>query len=301
MYTNIPGAKRTHLSDILIICPSFWPSHTNPLSEHQDCARLWTNEAAVALQAVWGHKVGTLWPLRHWAPHLSSAVMYYSNFSTDTVTVKNNIKMCPNQKPSFNNSVRKLLKVRAAAIESGDSEAHGKSRADLKRLIKDAALVLCRRHTNAMGMISGTTTTLLCGKGIRITTVLRPPLIPPSWTNWTHSLPTSRTTQRTTMHSTPQRNSHPPFISIRSGRFCRTTLGRQLDLMVFQARYWKHVPTSKPQFLPAWKLQPSSVPKISAVTSLNDYWPIALIAVVMKCFESLVLTNIKTCISRSLD
>lgn len=78
-----------------------------------------------------------------------------------------------------------------------DSEAHGKSRADLKRLIKDAALAPCRRHTNA----TGTTTTRVYGKGIRITTVLRAPLIPPSRTNLTHFLPISRTTQTKDHHA----------------------------------------------------------------------------------------------------
>lgn len=190
------------------------------------------------------------------------AVLSYINFCTDTVAVKKNIKMCPNQKSWFNN------------------------------------------HRNMW-------------QGIRITTVLCPPLIPPSQTNLTHSLRSPLWGQLKGPPCTPtlQRNGHSPFISIRSSTFCRTTSGRQLDLMVFEARYRKHVPTSflqssqtssithysRPQFLLAWKLQPSSVCKISAVTTLNDYRPIALTAVIVKCFERLVLTNIKTCISPRLD
>ena len=43
------------------------------------------------------------------------------------------------------------------------------------------------------------------------------------------------------------------------------------------------------------------VPKTSAITGLNDYWPVALTPVIMKCMERLVLQHIKAHIPPSLD
>ena len=43
------------------------------------------------------------------------------------------------------------------------------------------------------------------------------------------------------------------------------------------------------------------VPKNTKVTCLNDYQPIALMYVAMKCFERLVIAHINTTIPESLD
>ena len=43
------------------------------------------------------------------------------------------------------------------------------------------------------------------------------------------------------------------------------------------------------------------VPKTSAIPSLNDYRPVALTPVIMKCFEKLVLQHIKDCLPPHLD
>ncbi len=43
------------------------------------------------------------------------------------------------------------------------------------------------------------------------------------------------------------------------------------------------------------------VPKLAAITSLNDYRPIALTPVIMKCLERLVLHHIKTALSPTMD
>jgi hypothetical protein len=44
-----------------------------------------------------------------------------------------------------------------------------------------------------------------------------------------------------------------------------------------------------------------SVPKNTKVTYLNDYRPIALTSVAMKCFERLVMAHINTIIPETLD
>ncbi len=44
-----------------------------------------------------------------------------------------------------------------------------------------------------------------------------------------------------------------------------------------------------------------SVPKKSPVSCLNNYRPIALTPIVMKCFERLVMQNIKTSLPNTLD
>lgn len=44
-----------------------------------------------------------------------------------------------------------------------------------------------------------------------------------------------------------------------------------------------------------------SVPKNAAVTSLNDYHPVALTRVITKCFERIILKYIKDVIHAGLD
>jgi hypothetical protein len=43
------------------------------------------------------------------------------------------------------------------------------------------------------------------------------------------------------------------------------------------------------------------VPKNTKATCLNDYRPVALLSVAMKCFERLVMANINTIIPETLD
>ena len=43
------------------------------------------------------------------------------------------------------------------------------------------------------------------------------------------------------------------------------------------------------------------VPKNTKVMCLNDYWPLALTSVAMKCFERLVMAHINTIIPETLD
>lgn len=66
----------------------------------------------------------------------TTTVLSYINFCIDNVTSKKQLKIFPNQKPWFNNSVRVLLKTRDAALRSGDREAYRKAREDLDRGIK---------------------------------------------------------------------------------------------------------------------------------------------------------------------
>ncbi|KAI3368442.1 hypothetical protein L3Q82_025454 [Scortum barcoo] len=43
------------------------------------------------------------------------------------------------------------------------------------------------------------------------------------------------------------------------------------------------------------------IPKTSTVTGLNDYRPVALTPIVMKCFERLVMAHIKDCVDATVD
>ncbi|KAI3371976.1 hypothetical protein L3Q82_006846 [Scortum barcoo] len=43
------------------------------------------------------------------------------------------------------------------------------------------------------------------------------------------------------------------------------------------------------------------IPKTSTVTGLNDYRPVALTPIVMKCFERLVMAHIKDCVDVTVD
>jgi len=43
------------------------------------------------------------------------------------------------------------------------------------------------------------------------------------------------------------------------------------------------------------------VPKHSTAMSLNDFRPVALTSIIMKCFERLVLAHLKTCLPPTLD
>ena len=55
--------------------------------------------------------------------------------------------------------------------------------------------------------------------------------------------------------------------------------------------------------MPTWFKQTTilPVPKNTKVTCLNDYQPIALTSVAMKCFEMLVMAHINTIIPETLE
>lgn len=148
--------------------------------------------------------------------HHALAVLSYINFCTDTDTVKKNIKMCPNQKSWFNNSVRKLLKARAAALESGDSRApiKGRPKETYQRCCTCTTQMPYKRYEDDFRDNNH------CNmwRGIRITTVPRPPLIPPCQANLTHSLPRLRTTQTKDHHAFPPHKGTATYHSSVSGQ-----------------------------------------------------------------------------------
>lgn len=56
-------------------------------------------------------------------------------------------------------------------------------------------------------------------------------------------------------------------------------------------------------YVPTFFKSTTTVPlqKKSTATCLNDYWPIALTPIVMKCFEKIVMANIKDIIPDTLE
>ena len=54
-------------------------------------------------------------------------------------------------------------------------------------------------------------------------------------------------------------------------------------------------------FLRGRELASYPVPKKGKVTCLNDYRPVALTSVAMKCFERLVMAHINTIMPKTLD
>ncbi len=108
-------------SDHLSLFLTPYKPHISRTKPHTKTVQMWTQEVSSALQ---GCFKDTRWNLfeRSDIEHHTTTVLSYITFCTDTVTSKKQIKVFPNQKPWFNNTVRQLLRSRGAVLRSGDRE-----------------------------------------------------------------------------------------------------------------------------------------------------------------------------------
>ncbi|KAI4879830.1 hypothetical protein NFI96_002171 [Prochilodus magdalenae] len=289
--------------------------------------RTWPSGAISALQDCFEH---TDWQMFREAATYStttdleeytSSVTSYIGKCIDDVTVSKTITTRPNQKPWMTAEVRALLKARDSAFKEGDKAALRKARAKLSRGIREAK----RAHGQSIhSHFRDSGDARRMWQGIQAITNYR--TAPPACDS-DASLPdalnhfyarfetqngvaarkttppsddqvlclTAADVRKTLRRLNPRKAAGPDNIPARVLRECADQLTDVFTDIFNISLSSATVPTC----LKATTIIP--VPKKSSVSCLNDYRPIALTPIIMKCFERLVLRHIKTLLPPSLD
>ncbi|KAL0147888.1 hypothetical protein M9458_056809, partial [Cirrhinus mrigala] len=235
----------------------------------------------------------------------TSSVLDYINTTIDSVTAQKQITIYPNQKP-WNKEVGLLLKARNTAFRSGDAQAYSTSRANLKRGIKKAKhcykLKLEEHFSNSDPR--------RMWQGIQAISDYKPSHSTPTATNvlFLNDLndfyarferdnkETATKIASSTDHSPITLTSSDVYTTL-SRINARKAAGPDVSLGASSLGYSQTFLTCP---LPKQLYQHAlNLPQFP--TCLNDYRPVALTPIIMKCFERLVLTHLKDSLQSSLD
>ncbi|KAK3507128.1 hypothetical protein QTP70_007960 [Hemibagrus guttatus] len=239
----------------------------------------------------------------------------------DDVTVSKTITTRSNQKPWMTAEVHALLKSRDSVFRAGDKMALRTARAKLSRAIREAK----RTHTQRIhGHFQDSRDSWRMWQGIQAITNYK---TTPSACDSDASLPDAlndfyarfeaqnnvavRKTipppndqvlclsmadvSRTLCRVNPRKSAGPDNIPGRALRECAEQLADVFTNIFNISLSSAIVPTC----LKTTTIVP--VPKKSTVSCLNDYRPVALTPIMMKCFERFIMRHIKTQLPPSLD
>ncbi|KAK1804854.1 hypothetical protein P4O66_003555 [Electrophorus voltai] len=334
VYTNLSGAYRAeprphlgysdHMSVMLI--PAYRPivRRSKPLLKQ---VRTWPAGAISALQDCFEQ---TTWITFKEAAtdggtvnleEYTTSVTVYISKCIDDVTVSKTITTRPNQKPWMTADVRMLLRTHDSAFRTGDREALRKTRAKLSRSIREAK----RAHAQRIhGHFKDTGDTRHMWEGIQAITHYRKTspscdsdaTLPDALNDFyarfeaqnnasaEKSIPsqndqvlclTAADVRRTLSGVNPRKAAGPDNIPGRVLRECADQLADVLTDNFNISLSCTVVPTcfNTTTIVP--------VPKKPMMSCLNDYRPVALTSIIMKCFERLIMRHIKTQLPPSLD
>ncbi|KAI4891531.1 hypothetical protein NFI96_008442, partial [Prochilodus magdalenae] len=328
LYSAISGLQNTHPDGLFIVAGDF--NHVNlkrskPVLKQ---VRTWPSGAISALQDCFEHtdcqmfrEAATYSTTTVDLEEYTSSVTSYIGKCIDDVTVSKTITTRPNQKPWMTAEVRALLKARDSAFKEGDKAALRKARAKLSRGIREAK----RAHGQSIhSHFKDSGDARRMWQGIQAITNYRtaPPAcdsdasLPDALNHFyarfeaqngvaarkTTTPPddqvlclTAADVRKTLRRVNPRKAAGPDNIPARVLRECADQLTDVFTDIFNISLSSATVPTC----LKATTIIP--VPKKSSVSCLNDYRPIALTPIIMKCFERLVLRHIKTLLPPSLD
>ncbi|KAL0151258.1 hypothetical protein M9458_053449 [Cirrhinus mrigala] len=206
------------------------------------------------------------------------SVTSYISKCIEDVTVSKDITMRANQKPWMSREVRKLLKIRNAAFRSGDKASLRVARVNLSRAVRRAKRDYGQRINEHFNSIRDTRR---MWQGIQAITDYKPnqrssdgdPSLPDELNDFFADV------RRTLSRVNPHKAAGPDLIS---GRVLRECADQLADVLtdIFNISLSQ---SSVPACLESTIIVP--VPKKSSVTCLNDYRPVALTPIIMKCFE----------------
>ncbi len=283
--------------------------------------QVWSDEAISQLQDCFENTDWELFAQSTDLEEYSSSVLAYITFCTDTVLTTKTIMVFPNQKPWFNRSVRALLRARNVTYRTGDRLAYSDARRELRKGIKEAKHRYLQRieghfkNNNPRSMWRGIkaitdykSSAALTGYNATLPDTLnqfiarfdnhtgrvKTPIVPP---------PCEEPVLVFECHQVRSilkkiditKASGPDMVSGRILKSCADQLAGVFTNIFNLSLQQAVVPTC----LKATTIVP--VPKKQAVRCLNDYRPIALTPIIMKCFERLVLFYIKANIPTDLD
>ncbi|KAK1785701.1 hypothetical protein P4O66_019042, partial [Electrophorus voltai] len=296
VYTNISSAYRAeprphlgysdHMSVMLI--PAYRPivRRLKPLLKQ---VRIWPAGTISALQDCFEQT--TLITFKEAATdggtvnleEYTASVTAYISKCIDDVTVSKTITTRPNQKRWMTAEVRMLLRTRDSDFRTGDREALRKTRAKLSLAIREAKRAheqMIHGHfkdTEALNDFYAWFEAQNNGAAEKS--------IPPQHDQ------TAADVRHTLRGVNPRKAAGPDNIPGRVFRECAGVLTDIFNISLSCAA----VPTcfKTTTIIP--------VLKKPMVSCLNDYRPIALTSIIMKCFERLVMRHIKTQLTPSLD
>ncbi len=249
----------------------------------------------------------------------TDSVLCYIKTCADTITVDKRIRIYPNQKPWMNRAVQQLLRERNTAFRSGDSELYSTARANLKRGIREAKADYRRRiedhldSNNSREVWQGIQhlTSYRTNPGAAVSDLTlaeelniffaRFEVTAPDRANsyQAHSSTTltleEHEVRRTLRSINPRKATGPDGVPGRVLRECADQLAGVFTKIFNQSLAQSTVPSC----LKSSTIVP--LPKKAHISSLNDYRPVALTPVVMKCFEKLVRSHITAALPRTLD
>ncbi len=251
----------------------------------------------------------------------TETVTAYIKKCIDDVTVTKTITTRANQKPWMTAEVRGLLKTRDEAFRSGDKAALKTARANLSCGIKNAKRSYAQKINNHF---TDSRDTRSLWQAIQTITDYKPPpqacdedtSLPDALNHFysrfemqndtpAQKLPTPPNdralclspadVRKTLSRINPRKAAGPDNIPGRVLKDCAAQLTDVLTDIFNTSLSQAVVPTC----LKSTTIIP--VPKKSPVSCLNDYRPIALTPIMMKCFERLVMHNIKNSLPNTLD
>lgn len=248
----------------------------------------------------------------------TDSVLCYIKYCINTVTVDKRIRVYPNQKPWMTREVQRLLKEGNTASRSGDQALYCAAQADLKRGIKGAKSDYRRRIEEHLESNNGRQvwqgvqhltnyrSTLGAAEGDALLAeeldmfFARFKVEPPEATTSHPTVHSSFTlteheVRRTLRAVDPRKASGPDGVSGRVLKDCADQLAGVFMRIFNQSLTQSTVPPC----LKSSTIVP--LPKKPHISSLNDYRPVALTPVVMKCFEKLVRGLITSLLPKSLD
>uniref|UniRef100_A0A9J8ANG1 Reverse transcriptase domain-containing protein n=1 Tax=Cyprinus carpio carpio TaxID=630221 RepID=A0A9J8ANG1_CYPCA len=251
----------------------------------------------------------------------TSSVLDYINTTIDSLTTEKQITTYPDQKPWMNKEVRLLLKARNTAFRSEDAQAYSKSGANLRRGIKKAKY--CYKLKVAEHFSNSDPRRMW--QGIQAISDYKPSNSTPTVTDvsflnelnyfYAHFNSDSKeTATKITLSANHQplkltssdvrtalsrinarKAAGPDGIPGCVLRACAGQLARVFT-DIFNLSLTQATVTT---CLKSTSIVP--VPKHSSPICMNDYRPVALILIVMKCFERLVLAHLKNSLPPTLD
>ncbi|XP_072911359.1 uncharacterized protein [Hemitrygon akajei] len=251
----------------------------------------------------------------------TASVTSYISKCIDDVTLSKTITTHANQKPWMTAEVRALLRARDSAFRAGNKAALTTARAKLSRAIRGAKCAhaqLIHSYFQDSGdtrcmwkgiqdITNYKTTSPDCAGDASLPNVLNNFY---AWFETENDVAARKSTppandqvlclsvadvRRTLFRVNPRKAAGPDNIPGRVLRGCADQLADVLTDIFSISLSSATIPTC----FKAATIVP--VPKKSSVSCLNDYRPIALTSIIMKCFERLEMRHIKTLLPPSLD
>ncbi|KAI4879014.1 hypothetical protein NFI96_008915 [Prochilodus magdalenae] len=327
LYSAISGLQNTHPDGLFIVAGDLIHVNLKRSKPVLKQVRTWPSGAISALQDCFEHsdwqmfREAATYSTTTGLEEYTSSVTSYIGKCIDDVTVSKTITTRPNQKPWMTAEVRALLKARDSAFKEGDKAALRKARAKLSQGIREAKRAYGQSiHSHFRD--SGDTGRMWQGIQAFTNYTTAPPACDSDATfpdalnhfytrfeaqNGVAARKTTRPfddqvlcltaadVRKTLCSVDPRKAAGPDNIPSRVLRECADQLTDVFTDIFNISLSSATVPTC----LKATTIIP--VQKKSSVSCLNDYRPVAITPIIMKCFERLVMRHIKTLLPPSLD